>query len=183
MRHRRNVDYSVRALSWAAQLVRVSMENTDETLAGQVNATLAEAGDDEAALGALIASLAGLAGQAMTVATDALQSMEEEPERDEERRQGQLSAQRASLLLACAESLRQSGSPPPRVHPARKQATREPSAERRSGMDRRLATDRRHRLPGNPTEKLNLRLYGERRTLVVDRRSGLDRRLDQSHTG
>ena len=48
--------------------------------------------------------------------------------------------------------------------------------ERRSGLDRRLAVDRRHVARGDPKEQINLRLHGERRTGVTDRRSGFDRR-------
>jgi hypothetical protein len=183
MRNPSQVHFSVRALSWAAQLVRVYIDNADQTVADQVRATLAEVGDDEAAVRDLIGSLAGLAGQALTVAADALQSVHGEPGGEHERGQEQLSAQRANLLLACAESLRQPRNTPLRLHPANKQPSREPRAERRSGIDRRLAIDRRHRSPGSPAEKINIRLYGERRALVVDRRSGLDRRRDREQTG
>jgi hypothetical protein len=119
----------------------------------------------------------------VTVAADAVQALEPELERDEEPRQEHLSALQASLLRACAESLRQSRRTPLLLHAASTRATRGSSAERRSGVDRRLAPDRRHRLPGSPSEKINLRLYGERRTLIVDRRSGLDRRRDRRETG
>ena len=48
--------------------------------------------------------------------------------------------------------------------------------ERRSGLDRRLGSERRQLAPGNPSEQINLRLFGERRCGVTDRRSGVDRR-------
>src|SRR5437868_12760628 len=48
--------------------------------------------------------------------------------------------------------------------------------ERRSGLDRRLGSERRQLAPGNPKEQVNLRLFGERRCGVLDRRSGADRR-------
>jgi hypothetical protein len=48
--------------------------------------------------------------------------------------------------------------------------------ERRSGLDRRLGSERRQLPPGNPSEQVNLRLFGERRSGVPDRRSGVDRR-------
>jgi hypothetical protein len=48
--------------------------------------------------------------------------------------------------------------------------------ERRSGLDRRLGSERRELAPGNPKEQINLRLFGERRCGVADRRSGIERR-------
>jgi hypothetical protein len=48
--------------------------------------------------------------------------------------------------------------------------------ERRSGLDRRLGSDRRELAPGNPKEQVNLRLFGERRSGVRERRSGIERR-------
>ena len=48
--------------------------------------------------------------------------------------------------------------------------------ERRSGLDRRLGSERRRLSPGNPKEQINLRLFGERRGGVPDRRGGVDRR-------
>jgi hypothetical protein len=50
------------------------------------------------------------------------------------------------------------------------------SRERRSGLDRRLGSERRQLPPGNAKEHVNLRLFGERRCGVPDRRSGIDRR-------
>jgi hypothetical protein len=54
------------------------------------------------------------------------------------------------------------------------------TGERRSGRERRIGTDRRTRAPGSSSEKINLRIYGERRKGVADRRSGEDRRDEDS---
>jgi hypothetical protein len=141
-------------------------------VSAEVTAILREVGQDEAELRNLIASLAGIAGQAVTVIARRLADANGEVQED---LSGRIAELRTKVLVECATALRE-------LRPATLDlpATETPAPaavrERRSGLERRLGRDRRHRPPGNPSEKINLRLFGERRRQVVDRRSGVDRR-------
>ena len=178
MRHRPPVEYSARSLSWAAQLVRAYADNESENLRAQVTSILDELGEDEAALSDLIASLAGLTGQAITALAKRLAANDRQPDPDPQRRLEKLADIRSGVLVECAEALRQSRPATLPFYPSSVSATQEVMNERRLGFDRRVGSDRRHRPTGNPSQKINLRLFGERRVAVVDRRSGVDRRLN-----
>jgi hypothetical protein len=178
MRRQPPVEYSARSLSWAAQLVRAHADNDSEVLRAQVSAILEELGEDESALSDLIASLAGLSGQAITALAKRVDANDRQPDPDPQRRIARLAEIRSAVLVECAEALRQSRPATLPFYPSTVRRTAEATSERRSGFDRRVGSDRRHRPSGNPSQKINLRLFGERRVAVVDRRSGVDRRLD-----
>jgi hypothetical protein len=151
--------YSPQALSRSTRLVRAYADSVDGNVAAEVGSILDEVGRDEAELQNLIASLAGLAGhavRAMAVRLEADLGLERELPGQLPR----LSEQRTKVLDECAHALRSWAD----------------KRERRSGMDRRLGSERRQLAPGNPKEQVNLRLFGERRSGVPDRRSGTDRR-------
>lgn len=139
--------------------MRAYADSVDGDVATEVGAVLDEVGKDEIELRNLVASLAGLAGhavRAIAVRREADLGLEAGPETELPR----LSEQRTKVLMECADALHSWAD----------------KRERRSGMDRRLATERRQLAPGNPKEQINLRLYGERRVGLADRRSGTDRR-------
>jgi hypothetical protein len=151
--------YSPQALSWSTRLVRAYADSGDGNVTAEVGAVLEEVGRDEAELRNLVTSLAGLAGhavRAIAVRLDADLGLE----LDEAGQLPRLSEHRTKVLAECADALRAWAD----------------TRERRTGLDRRLAPDRRQLAPGNPKEQINLRLFGERRVGVADRRSGLDRR-------
>lgn len=151
--------YSPQALSRSTRLVRAYADSADGNVAAEVGAILAEVGRDAAELQNLIVSLAGLAGhavRAMAVRLEADLGIEHELPDQLPR----LSEQRTKVLDECADALRSWAD----------------RRERRSGLDRRLGSERRQPAPGNPKEQINLRLFGERRSGVPDRRSGIDRR-------
>jgi hypothetical protein len=157
--------------------VRAYADDESESLRAQVTSILDELGEDEAALSDLIVSLAGLTGQAITALAKRLNADDRQPEPDPQRQLEKLADIRSGVLVKCAEALRQSRPATLPFYPSSVSATQEVVNERRSGFDRRVGSDRRHRPPGNPSQKINLRLFGERRVAVVDRRSGVDRRL------
>jgi hypothetical protein len=151
--------YSSDALSRSTRLVSAYADSVDGNVGAEVGAVLDEIGRDRDELQNLVASLAGLAGhavRAIAVRLEADLGIESDPAT----RLPRLSEQRTKVLGECADALRAW------AH----------KRERRSGMDRRLAPDRRQLAPGNPKEQVNLRLFGERRVGPADRRSGLDRR-------
>jgi hypothetical protein len=153
------VGYSPQALSWSTRLVGAYAESIDGDVAADVGAVLDEVGRDEVELRNLIAALAGLAGHAVrsiAVRVEADLGLKV----DEGAQLPRLAEQRTKVLVECADALRSWAD----------------KRERRSGLDRRLGSDRRQLPPGNPKEQVNLRLFGERRTGVADRRSGTDRR-------
>ena len=168
--------HSSRALSSAAQLVWDYTNSVDGDIAAEIAAMLTEVGSDEAELRNLVASLAGLAGHAVLVISahiDANLAPEGNPERHLER----LAEQRTTVLAECAAAVREFR--PASVHfpPPTGTAVSIRLRERRSGLDRRLGSERRQRARGNPSERINLQLYGERRVGMTDRRRGIERRL------
>lgn len=140
----------------------------------EVDAVLDEIGDERTELRNLVASLAGLAGHAMMVIAVRLEADNEM--QDPKTRAERVSEQRDEVLLNCAEALLEFRPASISLPPATSLAAWAAMRERRSGTDRRLSPDRRRRGPGNPSEKINLRLSGERRVGVADRRSGVERR-------
>ena len=161
-----DVDYSPQALSWAVQLARAYTDSVDGDIAAELASILDEV-RDEAELRNLIAALAGLAGHAVMVISaqlDANLGAEDNSERQLQR----LAQRRTYVLEECALAVHDFRP----VDPAGFNRVR----ERRSGLDRRLGSDRRTRAPGNPSERINLQLYGERRVGAADRRGGVDRR-------
>lgn len=167
--------YSPRALSWSTQLVRAYTESSNGSVAGGVDSILDEIGDDRIELRNLIASLAGLAGHAVIVIAVRLEAdlgSDQPPDTRFER----VLEQRDDVLLKCVEALREFRAASVQLPPATSLAAWAALRERRSGKERRLAPDRRRRAPGNPSETINLRLFGERRVGGADRRSGIDRR-------
>jgi hypothetical protein len=151
--------YSPQALSWSTRLVRAYADSGDGNVAAEVGAVLEEVGRDHAELRNLVASLAGLAGhavRAVAVQREADLGLASDPDAPLPR----LSEERAKVVSECAHALRSWAD----------------MRERRSGLDRRLASDRRVAPPGSSKEQINLRLFGERRVGVADRRSGIDRR-------
>jgi hypothetical protein len=136
---------------------------------------LDEIGDDKAELRDLVASLAGLAGHAVMVIAVRLEA-DLGHEQPSETRHERVLEQRDEVLLNCAEALREFRTASLQLPPATSLAAWAAMRERRSGVERRLAPDRRRRPPGNPSETINLRLHGERRTGDAERRSGVERR-------
>jgi hypothetical protein len=84
--------------------------------------------------------------------------------------------QRDEVLLSCVEALREFRPASISLPPATNVGAWAAMRERRTGRDRRLSPERRLRPPGNPSETINLRLFGERRVGAPDRRSGVERR-------
>lgn len=166
-------NYTGRALSWSTGLVRAYTDSVDGNLTANVEAVLDEVGQDEAELRNLVASLTGLAGHAVMVIAARLEA-DLEPEDDREKRHARVRQQRAKVLDECTEALREFR-PATLELPAATDGEA-PDRERRSEFDRRVGSNRRHLAPGSPPEKINLRLFGERRVGVSDRRSGGDRR-------
>ena len=151
--------YSPEALSRSTRLVGAYANSVDGDVNAEVGAILDEVGRDKAELHNLVASLAGLAGhavRAIAIRREADLGLED----DLPDQLPRLSEQRTRVLGECADALR----------------SRAGKRERRSGLDRRLGSERRRVPPGNPIEQVNLRLFGERRSGVPDRRSGIDRR-------
>jgi hypothetical protein len=151
--------YSPDALSRSTRLVRAYANSVDGNVAAEVGAILDEVGRDRAELENLVASLAGLAGhavRAMALRLEADLGLQQHLPDQLPR----LSEQRTAVLDEWADALRSWAD----------------RRERRSGLDRRLGSERRRLAPGNPQEQVNLRLFGERRSGVPDRRTGIDRR-------
>ena len=168
-----SANYTGRALSWSSQLVRAYTDSLDGDLTVDVDAILDEVGEDEAELRNLLASLAGLAGHAVMVIAARLEA-DLAPESDPDKRHARVLEQRAKVLDEITQALREFR---PAVLNLPAAAGGEiPDRERRSNFDRRVGSNRRHLAPGSPPEKINLRLFGERRVGVADRRSGGDRR-------
>jgi hypothetical protein len=150
-------------------------ESRDGSVTGDLEPILEEIGDDKVELRDLVASLAGLAGHAVLVIAVRLEAdlgQQQPPETRHER----VLEQRDEVLVKCADALREFRPAALRLPAATSVAAWAAMRERRSGIERRLAPDRRVRPPGNPSEQINLRLYGERRVGEADRRSGSDRR-------
>jgi hypothetical protein len=169
-----DVDYSPQALSWAVQLVRAYTDSVDGDIDAELASVLDEVGD-VAELRNLLASLAGLTGHAVMVISaqlDAKLAVDNDPERQLER----LAEWRTNVLEECALAVHEFRPASMHFLPATDSTGVNVLTERRSGFDRRLGTDRRLRAPGNPSERINLQLYGERRVGVTDRRGGVDRR-------
>lgn len=167
--------FSPRALSWSSRLVVAYTESSDGSVVGDVEPILEEIGDDKVELRNLVASLAGLAGHAVMVIAVRLEAdlgHEQPPETRLER----VLEQRDEVLLNCAEALREFRAASVHLPPATSLGAWAAMRERRSGNERRLAPDRRRQPPGNPSETINLRLFGERRGGGADRRSGIERR-------
>jgi hypothetical protein len=167
-------DLSHKALFSAAQLVRTYTDSVDGDVTAEISAVLDELGDDTDALRGLLASLAGLAGHAVMVITTRLE-VETGAEESLERRLERASDLREKVLTECAQAVREFrpaavGFPPPAG------TTMRGIWDRRSGAERRMGTDRRRQPPGSSSEKINLRLFGERRVGRGNRRSGTDRR-------
>lgn len=169
--------YSPRALSWATALVRAYTDSVDGDVTAEVEAILGEVGEDEAELRNLVALLAGLAGHAVMVITAHLQA-DPQLDDDPEALLALISEHRDKVLGECVEALREFRPASLRLPPATRPAESDSTTERRSGLERRVGSDRRRLAPGNPSEKINLRLFGERRLRIADRRSGTDRRRD-----
>jgi ElaB/YqjD/DUF883 family membrane-anchored ribosome-binding protein len=155
--------------------VRAYTDSVDGDVTGEADAILAEAGQDKTELRNLLASLAGLAGHAVMVIAARLEAdlgLGYDPEERRER----LTAQRTKVLVQCADALLEARPVTIHLPPTYGIGAWPMLRERRSGLDRRLVSDRRRLAPGNPSEEINLRLFGERRFGVADRRSGTDRR-------
>jgi hypothetical protein len=169
-----DIDYSPGTVSSAAELIRAYTDSVDGNVSAEVDAILKDVAGEDAELRNLVASLAGLAGHAVMVISAQLEAhlgIEDDPERRLER----LAEQRTRVLTECARAVREFR--PASMHlPRAGSAVLSRMTERRSGLDRRLGSDRRHRAPGNPSERINLQLYGDRRVGSTDRRSGTDRR-------
>jgi hypothetical protein len=157
--------YSPEALSRSTRLVQAYANSVDGNVTAEVGAILDEVGRDKAELHNLVASLAGLAGHAVRAIAIRLEA-DLGLEHDLPDQLPRLSEQRTRVLGECADALR----------------SRAGKRERRSGLDRRLGSERRQLAPGNPIEQVNLRLFGDRRSGVPDRRSGIDRR-DSARSG
>jgi hypothetical protein len=166
-------NYTGRALSWSSRLVLAYTDSLDGNLTADVDAVLDEVGEHEAELDDLVASLAGLAGHAVMVIAARLEA-DLQPEEDRERRTERLLQQRTRVLDECIGALREFR--PAVVDLPAAGGGEAPHHERRSRFDRRVGSNRRHLPPNSPPEKINLRLFGERRVGVSDRRSGGDRR-------
>jgi hypothetical protein len=166
-------NYTGRALSWSSRLVRAYTESLDGNLTEDVDSVLDEVSEHEGELDDLVASLAGLAGHAVMVIAARLEA-DLEPEDDPEKRYGRLLQQRTRVLDECIGALREFR--PAILDLPAAAGDERPGGERRCGFDRRVGSNRRHLPPGSPSEKINLRLFGERRVGVSDRRSGFDRR-------
>jgi hypothetical protein len=177
---RKDAGYSPQALSWATELVSAYTESKDGNLAAEVDSILNEIGKDKAELHNLLASLSGLAAHAVMVIAARIEAdlrVEEGPEEHYER----LREYRTKVLNDCATALREFRPATHKLSPGTGIETwLTMTGERRSGRERRIGTDRRTRAPGSSSEKINLRIYGERRKGVADRRSGEDRRSEDA---
>lgn len=182
MRFRKDPGYSYdpdKAISWAVELVQAYTASVNGQVKLEIDALMDAIAGDEAELRKLLRALAGLAGQAVMTLAVQLEA-DPEPGQDLAEREKRLRQRREEILSVCAAAFREG-------RPARIELRSVPSAtgiavwaalrgERRSGFDRRLASERRRHVAGDPVEMVNLRLYGERRSGVTDRRSGTDRR-------
>jgi hypothetical protein len=168
-------NYSPRALSWSTRLVLAYTESEDGSVTGDVDPILDEIGDSKAELRNLVASLAGIAGHAVMVIAVRLEA-DLGHDQPSETRYERVLEQRDEVLLRCGEALREFGPAELRLPPATSLAAWAAMRERRPGIERRLSPDRRRRTPDKPSEKINLRLFGERRVGEADRRSGIERR-------
>jgi hypothetical protein len=167
-------DFSDRALFSAAQLVRTYTDSVDGDVAAELDAILDALGDDATAVRSLLASVAGLAGHAVMVITTRLE-VETGVEDDLEHRLERVSDLREKVLAECVRAVREFR--PAAVHlPPPSSTSMGGIWERRSGSERRIGSDRRRQPTGSSSEKINLRLFGERRGGSGDRRSGADRR-------
>lgn len=167
--------FSQRAMLSAAQLVRAYTESVDGDVAADVDTILAGVGEDEAELRDLIAAIAGLAGHAvMVIATrlDADSGVEE----DLERRLERVKELREEVLVECIGAARDFRPAALHLPLPTTSAGMRGIWDRRSGSERRIGSDRRREAPGGSSEKINLRLFGERRLGVGNRRKGTDRR-------
>jgi hypothetical protein len=151
--------YSPEALSRSTRLVRAYADSVDGNVNAEVGAILDEVGRDKTELHNLVASLAGLAAHAVRAIAVRLEA-DVGVEHHLPDQLPRLSEQRTKVLDECADALQSWAN----------------KRERRSGLDRRLGSERRRLAPGNPIEQVNLRLFGERRSGLPDRRSGTDRR-------
>ena len=163
-------NYTGRALSRSTGLVRAYTDSVDGDLTADVDALLDQIADEEE-LCDVLASLAGLAGHAVMVIAARLEA-DLAPEDDPDARQARVLQERANVLDECTRALREFRPAVLNLPPGGETGDR----ERRSGFDRRVGSNRRHLAPGSPPEKINLRLFGERRMGVSDRRRGGDRR-------
>lgn len=167
-------EFSDRALFSAAQLVRTYTDSVDGDVTGELSAILDDLGDDATSLRSLLASLAGVAGHAVMVITTRLE-METGVEDDLERRLERVSDLREKVLAECVRAVREFRPAAVRFPPP-SSTSMSGIWERRSGSERRIGSDRRREAPGSSSEKINLRLFGERRVGRGNRRSGADRR-------
>lgn len=163
-----------RALLSAAQLVRAYTDSVDGNLTAELDAILDDLEDGKAELRDLVASLAGLAGHAVMVIATRLET-DSGVEADLERRLERVGELREEVLVECIRAVREFGPAAVQFPPPSRTAMRG-IWERRSGSERRVGTDRRRLPPGSSSEKINLRLFGERRVGRGNRRSGADRR-------
>lgn len=173
--HQGNGSYSPRALSLSTRLVLAYTDSLDGLIGEDVDAILEEIGNDKAELRNVVAALAGLAGHAAMVIAVRLEADVGHGE-DPNLRPERVLEQRDEVLLKCAEALREFRPAALSLPPATSLAAWAAMRERRTGRDRRLSPERRLRAPGSPSEKINLRLFGERRVGDADRRSGIERR-------
>ena len=171
--------YTNQAISRSRRLVHAYTDSVDGDLTDDVYGVLEEVGENEAELRNLVASLAGVAGHAVMVIAARLEA-DLGGSDDWEERLSRLSHQRTIVLDECTESLRE-------FRPAAIELPLAPGGapevERRSGLERRVGSNRRHLPPENPSERINLRLFGERRVGLSDRRSGADRRIGEPARG
>lgn len=161
-----------------ARSIRLGLAYTDSVdgdVATDVDAVLEEVGEDRAELRDLVASLAGLAGHAVMVITERLEASLE-PEHDRARRIQRFSRLRTSVIEECAAALRESRPASLLLAPRNDIVEYDGVTERRSGLDRRLGTSRRHLPADSPSAKISLRMHGERRVGISDRRIRIDRR-------
>lgn len=163
-----------KALFSATQLVRTYTDSVDGDVTQEISAILDELGDDTDALRSLLASVAGLAGHAVMVITTRLE-VETSAEESLERRLERVSDLREKVLAECTQAVREFR-PAAVDFPAPSGTSMRGIWDRRSGSERRMGTDRRRQPPGSSSEKINLRLFGERRVGRGNRRSGTDRR-------
>jgi hypothetical protein len=173
-------NYTGRALSWSSRLVLAYTDSLDGNLTEDVDAVLVEVSEREEELDDLVASLAGLAGHAVMVIAARLEA-DLAPEDDREKRNARLLQQRSRVLDECMGALREFR--PAILDLPAATGDEAPDQERRSGLDRRVGSNRRHLASDSPAEKINLRLFGERRMGLSDRRSGADRRSTDDTSG
>lgn len=177
-------DAIARATSLATAYTSTLNTTDHGDVAAKVEAILTDVGADVEELRNLVASLAGIAGHAIQTASylrlaagglqlngstqEALNAFEE---------------QRAAVLYECAESLHELRRA--KLPWALPQALSDVDddddapAERRSGIERRTALNRRRYAADSPPARVNHWLHGERRS-GKDRRGGADRRRSAS---